>query len=1007
MNSFPKKYNPKDLYNRSKKYREKKYTKKDQSNTIFSLNILPGSRKLSHSDFFSIYLKDFFNIKESKDKELENTQNLYEQLFIAYWNQLESVSSCYNFFSKKRQTLLQVWSDKLERRIISSTKKYLNANLKILDSYTSSAHKIYIPDSDLYVYILEQIHSLREKWKITNETKIWYRSFNLQTSIPTEKISRRDGKIQHYTLKYFIWTKWEALYVDMEWDIDICCGDVALLVHPKDKRYNKYIWKKAIIPLCNRAIPIIGDETVNIAQNNWIKRVCPCAEEESLDIAKKYWLPTNIYVFNKEGLYTEHIHEQAFIWKERKKYYNNILEFIKDIGNMADSWEKITKLPYLDGTNERLVPYRMNQLVINLKNEKQKIINLIFEHNIIYPQLDNKISKFIEEYDFSKEYTLEKNEIENTESIEEDNEIVDIQDKKDTKIKQKISEELDKYLPENIICNSQIPFWWKIPLIKDSDWTLSYFDLEKDCITRKEKPLQLCFNYILLSLIRAWTIWIKENWIGESKLWEYNKFFIKFTENEKKIKYLVQYLSKITWERPEYNDFIYIIENLTEENSPTLKDFQNLLKNCKYLTIEWNWIITNIKWIVKDVINPDFIELCIPCYLKNKWININPLTIFDKNEKYKLFKWLLIQELLLWETITKTVQEYSYNEKNEFLWNSQLTKLQLEQVQRNIFSLYWENPVRLNLLINQTFDQKEILLNNIFLKQIWNAVRLCIQKDFLPKDIQKCLNNQPKDFENFDICILEKLNELYDNRLNIKTYEEYTKFFNLFKESIQNTFFSRYLEILKVHHTKNAQFVCSYFFNFILTILYPSIPEFVDALQYISEREFIFSFNPIKLDKITDYNMNILYNTFIKIKQIKIEHNIKQHEPCNIFIKSTPTIWDIFLQNEQIFKNYFHISEINYIRLHEANPLWYEITSSNNDIIIWIQHWNSQENKDKDSLENIEKDIKNLDDKLNLLRQRIQILPEWEERKKTEEEYAKTKDEIETLTIKHSLLSSK
>jgi hypothetical protein len=100
----------------------------------------------------------------------------------------------------------------------------------------------------------------------------------------------------------------------------------------------------------------------------------------------------------------------------------------------------------------------MNQLVINLENEKQKIIDQIFEHDIIYPQLDNKILKFIEEYDFSKEYTLEKNEIESTESIDENNEIVDNQDKKDAKIKQKISEELDKYLPENIICNSQIPF---------------------------------------------------------------------------------------------------------------------------------------------------------------------------------------------------------------------------------------------------------------------------------------------------------------------------------------------------------------------------------------------------------------------------------------------------------------------------------------------------------------------------------------------------------------------
>jgi hypothetical protein len=76
-------------------------------------------------------------------------------------------------------------------------------------------------------------------------------------------------------------------------------------------------------------------------------------------------------------------------------------------------------------------------------------------------------------------------------------------------------------------------------------------------------------------------------------------------------------------------------------------------------------------------------------------------------------------------------------------------------------------------------------------------------------------------------------------------------------------------------------------------------------------------------------------------------------------------------------------------------------------ITIGIQSWDTHESKEKDSLEILERDIKNLDDKLNLLRQRIQILPEWEERKKVEEEYAKTKEEMETLTIKHSLLSSK
>ena len=312
----------------------------------------------------------------------------------------------------------------------------------------------------------------------------------------------------------------------------------------------------------------------------------------------------------------------------------------------------------------------------------------------------------------------------------------------------------------------------------------------------------------------------------------------------------------------------------------------------------------------------------------------------------------------------------------------------------------------MNFLINKTFNQKEILLNNIFLKQIWNATRLCIQKEFLPENIERCLSEQPKECDDFDIIVLDKLKDLYNEWQMVKTYKDYMDFFSNFKESMQNMFFSRYLEIQKIHPTKNVQFVSAYFFNFLLTVLYPLTPEFVYALQYVSQRNFIQPINPLELERTTNYDMNILYNTFIKIKQIKIECNIKQHESCNLFIKSMPTIWDIFAENEQIFKNYFHISEINYLRLHEPNPLWYEVFSDES-ITIGIQRWYSESVNEIDSIDTLERDIKNLDDKLNLIRQRLQILPEWEQRSKAEEEYAKTKEEIEILTIRHSLLSSK
>ena len=996
MKTFPKKYKPQELYNRAKNYKETKNI--EENNCVFSIWSIPVYKKLSYSDFFYIYMQDFFN----KIEEWKNKNTSFQQLFITSNNQIKNTCLWYEFFNKKNQSLEQVWAHKLKRRLIASSKKNINANNKIIESYLSSPHKIFIPDSELYLYILNKFHQLWDSWKIKYEKKIWYRSFKLQTSIPTQHITRKEEKRPCYTLKYFVWAKCEALPVCLD-DIDLCCWDVALLVHPKDKRYNKYIWKNAIIPLCNRQIPIIWDENVNIALNNWIQRVCPCSDQESISIAEKYWLPTDIFVFNRQWLYTDFIHEHAFIWQKRDKYYNNIEWFISDIWNLEDKWEKSANIPYLRYINERLTPYKINQITLDLTDEKQTIIDKIFNHELNFSFLDsefweifNKINSLIED---EEKY---KNRLDTNEENNYDNLQTEI-----SELKQKITKKINEYLPDSFILNSQLDYWWRIPLMQGTNWDISFFDIEENCKNRCQEPLQFCFDFILLSLIRIWIFWknLNQNKNNKLKLCEYNKFSTILSENEKKIQYFIKHLSEITWNKPEYNEFFKIIEDLADENSSSINECLKLAKNSQFLEQEWNWLLVNLTGISNDVIDNDFIQFCIPCYLYDKNIKLSNQTIFKEDEKIKIFKELLIQELLLWHTIWNNFMEISYDRENEFLWNKQLTKLQLEQSQRDLFNIYWENPIRINFLVDKAYDEKQILLNNIFLKQIRNAIRLCIQKDFLPENIEKILEEQPEDFEDLDIWIIYNLQDLYNYRKDISTYDEYITFFSKFKYSIQDSFFSRYLEIQKIKPSKNIQFICSYFFNFLISVIYPLVPQFVDALQYISNRKFLLPINPIQTSKPINYNIHLIYDTFIKIKNIKIENNIKQHESCNIFIKSNPTISELFTEYEQIFINYFHISDIIYLRLHEQTPLWYEIFS-NDTITIGIQPWNDNNIKEKDSLENIEKEIKNLDDKLNLLRQRLPLL-EWEQRKKAEEEYAKTKEEIENLTIKHSLLSSK
>ena len=1029
MKLFPKKYKPQDLRNRAKNYRESLENQETPYNDVYSIDILPTSNKISYSDFFLIYIKDFFNCKKNiQNKGDLNNKEKIQHLFIPSNDEILNVSNCYHFFNKKWQNLTQIWINKLTNHIASTNRKNLNTNYKIIENYLSSPHKISLPDSELYIYMLEKIHSLRESWKIRNNVTIWYQSFTLQSSIQPSHIVRKEEKIPQYILKYFVWAKCESLpvYVD---DIDMCCGDVALLVHPKDKRYNKYIWKNAIIPMCNRAIPIIWDENVNIWVNNWIKRVCPCADMESIELAKKFWLPTDIYVFDYKWYYTEYVHEPAYVWQERTKYYSNIQKLISDIWNVSEATEKIVKVPYLRDINERLVPYKINQIIIDIKEWKDRIINDILNHSLRFSFIDNEFKEIFDKINISKQelYNLQNqatnttnidnpeisNDLENSNDSENWNESPkpDITEELQSRIaslKQEIINEINKYLPDSIIFDSQLPYWRKSPLLESEDWNFSFFDLEKDCQNRKDEPLQFCFNFILLALVREWTLWIRKFWPDIEyplKLCEYEKIFTIFSKNEKKIQNFIQYLSHIHWEKPEYKKLITIIQDLTDESNSSIWDCTKLIENSQFIKIEDNRLLLNIDWISNKIIDPDLIQFFVPCYLNEKKITFEDNLIYDKSQRSLIFQYIIIQQLILWKPIANNFIEYTYKPENEFLWHEQLSKKQMEQSLREFFVANGENPIRLNFLIDWSFNKNNVLLHGIHLKQIRNAVRLCSQEKFLPNNIKETLQNPPKESNDYDLFILYKLQELYKEREEIKTFEQYINFIHTFKSSIQNVFFSQYLEIQKIKTTQNVQFICSYFFNFLLTILYPLAPEFVDALCYVSNREFIQPISPITLDKPIDYNTNILYNTFTKIKEIKLQFDIKQHEQCNIFIKSSPTICETLKEHEQVFKNHFHIKDMDYIRLHEQNPLWYDVIVD--DVItIWIQSIQPSQ-QHHDSLENLEKEIKHMEDKLDLLRQRIQLLPEWEQRTKTEEEYAKTKEEIENLTIKYSLLNSK
>lgn len=80
-------------------------------------------------------------------------------------------------------------------------------------------------------------------------------------------------------------------------------GDTAVAVNPDDKRYRGLIGKQAVVPLIDRQIPIVADETVDSEFGTGAVKITPAHDPDDFNIGQKHNLDT-IQVIGFDGKMT-------------------------------------------------------------------------------------------------------------------------------------------------------------------------------------------------------------------------------------------------------------------------------------------------------------------------------------------------------------------------------------------------------------------------------------------------------------------------------------------------------------------------------------------------------------------------------------------------------------------------------------------------------------------------------------------------------------------------------
>ena len=87
-------------------------------------------------------------------------------------------------------------------------------------------------------------------------------------------------------------------------------GDTAIAVHPEDERYTDLIGKEVLIPVLNRAIPIVADAYVEKDFGTGAVKITPGHDPNDFEVGQRAKLPT-IRVFTDDG----HMNENAGVYE--------------------------------------------------------------------------------------------------------------------------------------------------------------------------------------------------------------------------------------------------------------------------------------------------------------------------------------------------------------------------------------------------------------------------------------------------------------------------------------------------------------------------------------------------------------------------------------------------------------------------------------------------------------------------------------------------------------------
>lgn len=232
---------------------------------------------------------------------------------------------------------------------------------------------------------------LYNKWMIYKWEYMVNYSPALNTVLSDQEVVMKEEKAKLYHITYFVsWSDNEVVVATTR--PETMLWDVAVAVNPKDKRYKKLLksWKKLILPILNKEIPIIWDEMVDMDFGTWAVKITPAHDPNDFEVAKRHNLPLDQVVIDKNGKMTWLA--WTFAWLDALTARENVVELLKAKWNLLKVEDYNHKVWYCERSGCRVETIISKQWFVKVDKMAQKVIDWYKKWDFeIIPERFNKI----------------------------------------------------------------------------------------------------------------------------------------------------------------------------------------------------------------------------------------------------------------------------------------------------------------------------------------------------------------------------------------------------------------------------------------------------------------------------------------------------------------------------------------------------------------------------------------------------------------------------------------